>query len=36
MSLQQLVDDENVPKKKVLSSRPGKNFFTVRFFPAAD
>ncbi|UZJ53786.1 hypothetical protein CBS101457_003106 [Exobasidium rhododendri] len=31
-----LVDDANVPKRKVLDARPGKSYFIVRFFPAAD
>lgn len=32
----QLVDEDNVPKGKVLRARPGKSYFIVRFFPAAD
>lgn len=31
-----LCHEDNVPKKNVLSARPGKNYYIVRFFPAAD
>lgn len=31
-----LCHEDNVPKKNVLSARPGKNYHIVRFFPAAD